>query len=200
MSIAYCASPACVRIYLSGNEEAALERKEREIRGLLGPRVLPVGMNSPIELLLDELAQKGMTLAVAESCTGGMIGAAATEIPGASKVFKGGMIVYSNELKHQLLDVPLKLLEKFGAVSSECANTMAANLCDKLKTDAGIAVTGIAGPDGGTPEKPVGLIYAGLTFAGKTSVAKFNFPGPRSRIRERTLHAAINALLKRIRG
>ncbi|MCK5843566.1 MAG: CinA family protein, partial [Victivallales bacterium] len=116
------------------------------------------------------------------------------------EVFKGGFIVYSNELKMKLLDIPGELLEHVGAVSAECAEALVENLCRELDADAGIAVTGVAGPGGGTPEKPVGLVYAGIRFNGKTAVRKFQFPGDRARVRERTLHSSVNALLSMIRG
>ena len=194
MSIAYCASPACVRVYLSGDDTTALTMKEREIRKILTPNALPEGVSSPVEQLIRELRENSMTLAVAESCTGGMIAAEFTSFPGASDVFKGGFIAYSNELKTQLLDVPPDLLETHGAVSAECAETMVRNLCATLNVDAGIAVTGVAGPGGGTPDKPVGLVYAGIHLNGKTYVKEFHFPGDRQRIRERTLFSTVNEL------
>jgi nicotinamide-nucleotide amidase len=195
MSIAYCASPACVKTYISGSSRKALLEKEREIRGILGAHALPPGFSSPMEFLLRELRERKMTLGIAESCTGGMIAAETTSFPGASQVFKGGVVAYSNELKRKLLDIPEELLEKHGAVSGECAGAMVENLCRKLDVDAGIAVTGIAGPGGGTPEKPVGLVYAGIRVNGETKVKKFQFPGDRKRVRERTLHSSVNALL-----
>ena len=194
MSIAYCASPACVKVYLSGDDIEALALKEREIRGVLSPNALPIGISSPVEQLICELRENSLTLAVAESCTGGMIAAEFTSFPGSSDVFKGGFIVYSNEIKTQLLDVPTDLLEKFGAVSAECAENMVGNLCRSLNVNAGIAVTGIAGPGGGTEEKPVGLVYAGIHFNGNTIVKEFHFPGDRQRIRERTLYSSVNAM------
>ncbi|HEX7510996.1 MAG TPA: nicotinamide-nucleotide amidohydrolase family protein, partial [Chitinivibrionales bacterium] len=105
------------------------------------------------------LIEKGLTLSVAESCTGGMIGAAITSVAGSSKYFKGGVIAYANEIKEKVLGVPKELLETKGAVSAEVVEVMARGVAELCKTQCGIAVSGIAGPDGGTDEKPVGLVF-----------------------------------------
>jgi len=195
LSIAYCASPEAVRVYLSGTDYEQLKAKKCELETVLADRLLPAGVISPAEHTVKIFREKNITLACAESCTGGMIAAAITDIPGASSVFKGSVVSYSNEWKENLLKVPEKVLIQYGAVSSECAEEMVENLCSLYHTDAGISVTGIAGPDGGTAEKPVGLIYIGVKFKDKTIVKQYNFPGGRDRVRRRTVSTALNILV-----
>ena len=193
-SVAYCASPASVKVYISGTDQDTLTIKTDELRKILGKFALPNEIKNPIELVIDYCKKNHLTLSVAESCTGGLIGAAITDIPGASQVFKGGIISYSNEWKNKILRVSQETLDNFGAVSSKCAEEMVTNLCNYYNTDLGIAVTGIAGPAGGTPEKPVGLVYISVKFKAKTLTKEFHFPGNRSRIRQRTLYTAATLL------
>ncbi len=107
----------------------------------------------------DMLREQGLTLATAESCTGGLVGHIVTEIPGSSDYFVGGVISYSNDVKHRILGVPQEILDTVGAVSPECARAMAHGARNLLRADIAVSITGIAGPSGGTPEKPVGLTY-----------------------------------------
>ena len=195
LSIAYCASPEAVKIYLSGNDKTELKAKKHEIEAVLQDRLLPEGISSPAEHIVKIFKKENFSLACAESCTGGMIAAAITDIPGSSAIFKGSVVTYSNEWKENLLKVPENLLIEYGAVSSECAEKMVKNLCSLYSSDAGISVTGIAGPDGGTPEKPVGLVYIGVKFKDKTVIKQYNFPGGRDRIRRRTVSTALNILV-----
>jgi nicotinamide-nucleotide amidase len=120
---------------------------------------------------------------VAESCTGGLLGERLTSISGSSRSFRGGAIVYSNDLKKEFAEVPAALINEHGAVSREVAIAMAEGIRRKCKSTLGLAVTGIAGPTGGTQEKPVGLVYHALADGKKTDVVKRNFPGDRGRIR-----------------
>ena len=197
VSAAYCASPDGVRIYLSScadDAESALDAAEAGIRTKLGIRALPPGVEAPAEHLVALLSERGAVCAVAESCTAGLVAASITDVPGSSAVFAGGFLVYSNAMKEKLLGVPRDVLDDYGAVSAECAEAMLDGLLRSLGVSAGIAVTGIAGPGGGTRGKPVGLVYIAIGFDGDVKVEKFRFPGNRRRVRERSAATAVNAL------
>ena len=130
------------------------------------------------------LRGRGLTLATAESCTGGLIGERVTAIAGSSEYYAGGVITYSNAAKTALLGVSEEILEKHGAVSSPVAEAMAAGVMEKLAADIAVSTTGIAGPGGGTKEKPVGLVFIGLARRGKPVIAReFRFTGNRKEIR-----------------
>ena len=136
------------------------------------------------------------TIATAESCTAGLIAATIGDFPGVSAVFNEGFITYSNEAKEKILGVPHELLEKHGAVSHEVCQAMAEGVCARTGADIGIATTGIAGPDGGTKEKPVGLVYIGFSVYGKTTVYKYIFSGNRNKVRAHTVLCAFHQLKK----
>ncbi|MFO7903082.1 MAG: CinA family protein [Planctomycetota bacterium] len=153
---------------------------------------------SRAEKLGAALSQRDMSIAVAESCTGGLLGAAITAVPGSSAYFSGGIIAYSNTVKHELLGVDQHLLERFGAVSSECAEAMVLGLRHLFHCDVGVSVTGIAGPGGGSAEKPVGLVHAGLLFSGHCFVREYRFHGDRDTIRHATVDALLDEVLARI--
>ncbi len=193
-SIAYCASPEAVKVYISSSDRDQLNSKTDELRERLGEFALHQGITDSIQAVVNYCKQHDLTLSVAESCTGGLIAAAITDIPGASQIFKGGVVSYSNEWKNQILHVSEETINKFGAVSYECAEEMVTNLCNYYKTDLGISITGIAGPAGGTPEKPVGLIYIGAKLNDKIVIKQFNLSGDRNRVRQRTVYAAANLL------
>jgi nicotinamide-nucleotide amidase len=146
------------------------------------------------------LKQKGETVSVAESCTGGMLGAAFTEISGSSEYFKGGIIAYDNEIKISELKVSKKTLDEFGAVSSECAKEMANNVRMKMKTDYALSITGIAGPGGGTPDKPVGTVWLGFATNNFTTAIKYNFGKNRNFNRERAMSSALSILYKHLKS
>jgi PncC family amidohydrolase len=141
------------------------------------------------------LIAKGYTISTAESCTGGLISHRLTNIPGSSGYFERGTVVYSNESKIEMLGVPKEVLIESGAVSEQTAKEMAEGVRKLAKTDFGLAVTGIAGPDGGTNEKPVGLVYIALASSNPTIVKKFNFRGDRMEVKEKTSDAALKMLL-----
>ncbi len=146
------------------------------------------------EIVLTLCRAQGLTLAAAESCTGGMVAERITSVPGASEVFAGSVVTYSNALKHHLLGVSDELLERHGAVSAEVAAAMASGARVQLGSDVAVAVTGIAGPDGGTAEKPVGLVYLhGETPHGERG-RELNLPGERDQIRRRSTVAALHLL------
>jgi len=168
---------------------AFLERLE----SLFGKYFIRRSTKSSVEYLFAALQTQGKTIAFAESCTGGLLGKLITDIPGSSAFFKGGAIVYTNALKSSMLGVDSALIEKYGAVSIEVVSAMAQGIIESTESDFGIAVTGIAGPDGGSPEKPVGTVWIGI--AGKNQEIltwKHNFTGNRERIRNKT---AITAFL-----
>lgn len=151
------------------------------------------------EAVIKEVAKKQMTLSIAESCTGGMLSSRIVDCAGASSVFVDGVVSYSNESKEKRLNVKRETLEKYGAVSAETASEMAYGICKMLKTQIGISTTGIAGPDGGTPEKPVGLVYIGLCINGETFTKELKLKGNRSKIRARTVAEALAFILEKLR-
>ena len=144
--------------------------------------------------LLELYRGKKLTIATAESCTGGMIGALLTDIAGASDVFQGGFITYSNELKHILLGVNVDLLNEYGAVSDEVACAMAEGAAMRTGADYAVAVTGVAGPGGGTAQKPVGLVYVAVAGHGKIICKKINTVGSRQQVRSGSVASALNML------
>lgn len=148
------------------------------------------------ETVVKTCAVRGITLATAESCTGGLIAACLTEIPGSSAVVDRGFIVYSNRAKQDLLGVPVDLLEAHGAVSTEVAAAMAKGARDRAGVDLAIAVTGIAGPGGATVEKPVGLVYLALSISGRVDIVREVFGGDRKAIRLATLDRALSMMLE----
>ncbi|MEP7077318.1 MAG: competence/damage-inducible protein A [Acidobacteriota bacterium] len=150
------------------------------------------------EVIGAMLAERGETLAVAESCTGGLIAERLTDIAGSSRYFVEGAVTYSNEAKIRTLGVKPETLESFGAVSAETAEEMAAGIRERAGTDYAISVTGIAGPDGGSEEKPVGTVFLGLSYNGGTRSRKFTFPGDRFLIRWRSSQAALEFLRRQM--
>jgi nicotinamide-nucleotide amidase len=141
--------------------------------------------------VVDLLAANELSITCAESCTGGMLSARLVGVPGVSEVYKSGIVTYSNKAKHRLLGVKKSLLEKHGAVSEQTAKEMAKGAAVLAKADVAVAITGIAGPDGGTKDKPVGLVYISCCVKDKTVVRKYNFKGNRSKIRESAVAAAL---------
>ncbi len=140
------------------------------------------------------LLQRRWWVAVAESCTGGLLGGALTDVPGSSRYFLGGVIAYDNRVKRDLLHIPAVVLDHFGAVSEPTALLMAQGVRDLLGSDVGVGITGIAGPGGGTPEKPVGLVYIGVVLPGMRRVFRHVFPGDRAAVRRQTVEAALTHL------
>jgi PncC family amidohydrolase len=147
--------------------------------------------SAPENRIVSYLIDAGKTIATAESCSGGLIAHRLTNVPGASTPFLGGIVAYSNTVKMTLLGVPAPTLESFGAVSEETARAMAEGARSALKADMAVAVTGIAGPGGGSAEKPVGLVYMAVAQAGETRVARHLFLGDRESIKMQTAEAAL---------
>ena len=144
------------------------------------------------------MKERHLSCAVAESCTGGLIGGAITSIAGASEWFRGGVIAYSNEVKLRLLGVPERTLLDHGAVSSETVTAMAEGAARLLRTDCSIAVSGVAGPGGGTGEKPVGLVFIGIRVNGRTSSYRFLFSGDRDDVRREAVTTSLSLLLEQV--
>ncbi len=147
------------------------------------------------EELVMSLSEKGLTCATAESCTGGGVGFAITSVAGASSVFWGGVISYDNSVKRDVLGVPEEVLLTKGAVSSECAAAMAEGVRRLMGTDLAVSITGIAGPGGGSAEKPVGLVWFGLATASGVTTDKQIFPGDREDVRTVAIDHALGLLL-----
>ncbi|MDW7669753.1 MAG: competence/damage-inducible protein A [Bacillota bacterium] len=169
-----------------------------ELLKRFGKNAYPIDETSIEKYISQKLLEKNLTIATAESCTGGLIASKLVDYPGISKVFKEGFVTYSNESKIKRLNVKGKTLEKYGAVSSETAEEMAKGAALAADTDIGLAVTGVAGPDGGTPEKPVGLVYIAIYYKGQSYVTETNYPGGRNIIRERSANYAFDFLKRRI--
>jgi nicotinamide-nucleotide amidase len=149
----------------------------------------------PVEALVVEACrERGLTLAAAESCTGGLVAARLTSVPGASEVFLGGVVAYANEVKKAELGVPEGVLERHGAVSAEAAAAMASGARERLGVDVAVAVTGVAGPGGGTVEKPVGLVYLHVEGPDGSLARELDLPGERGAIRARATVAALHLL------
>lgn len=149
-----------------------------------------------VRSLADELTARSLRLSTAESCTGGLIAAACTERAGSSAWFDGGAVTYANSAKHKLLNVPEQLLEHEGAVSEAVVRAMAGGAQHCFATECAIAVSGIAGPDGGTAEKPVGTVWVGIAYGQRITAHKCMFSGNRHAIREATVRFALHALLE----
>ncbi|MFB6320688.1 CinA family nicotinamide mononucleotide deamidase-related protein [Saccharicrinis sp. FJH54] len=195
--LAYLPSPGYIKLRLTGKNagpayDTYLNRLKHEVRSILvsEDEILPEW------ILAGLISDKNLTVATAESCTGGLIAHKITSVPGSSKYFKGSVVAYDNAVKIDLLDVPEELLEQYGAVSEEVVIAMALGVSRRLKTEIGIATSGIAGPDGGTPEKPVGTIWLGWCIKGDCFAKKLSLHYTRQVNIERTATNALMALNK----
>jgi len=168
------------------------------LRRRAGESVYGEGDADLAALVLARARAQGVRLAVAESCTGGLVGARLTEIPGSSDVFVGGVIAYDNELKQNLLAVPESLLAEHGAVSEPVARSMVAGAVTRLRVRGAVAITGVAGPGGGSPEKPVGTVWLATQLDGEVRSHRSVFPGSRHEIRARAAQAALLLLYRRL--
>lgn len=146
----------------------------------------------------DQLRKNNLTVATAESCTGGLLAHLLTNISGSSEYFERGVITYSNKSKMELLGVPQETIKEYGAVSKQTAKAMAIGIKEQANVDIGISTTGITGPTGGTKEKPVGLVYIGIATSRKTEVKRFLFSKDRLQNKEKTCYKALGFLLETI--
>jgi nicotinamide-nucleotide amidase len=200
LTLAYLPGPAGVDLRLTAwgldpeDAERRLAAAAERLRDVLGTRWYGDDETDLAAVVLNQLRARGERLAVAESCTGGVLGSRLTAIPGASDTFVGGVIAYDNAVKTALLDVPAAMLAEQGAVSEAVVGAMAAGAQRRFGVAAALAVTGIAGPSGGTPEKPVGTVCVAARHGDRTRALQRIFPGARDEIRARSAQAALDLL------
>lgn len=196
--IAYVARPGEVQVRVSARGADADEAEKRvsglaeKVRRRLAGYIFGYDDEVLEEVVGELLLESGLRIGLAESCTGGLIAARLTNIPGSSNYFMGGVVSYSNEMKVKVLGVPEGILDRHGAVSKETAAAMAGGIRRLAGTDLGLAVTGIAGPGGGTPAKPAGLVYIALAAPDSACCRQYRFPGERPAVRQGTVNAALN--------
>jgi nicotinamide-nucleotide amidase len=199
-------APGQVELHLTAAGSSSAEVEERlealgvGIRGLLAGRVFSEDGRELPAVVASLLRERGLTLCVAESCTGGLLAARLTDVPGSSAFFAHGLVTYSNRSKVELLGVPAALIEAQGAVSEAVAAAMAAGARRSAGSDVGVGITGIAGPDGGTPDKPVGTVCIALEGAAGTRVRTALFPGDRERVRHQATQSALDMLRRGLLG
>jgi nicotinamide-nucleotide amidase len=198
IELGYCARPGEVDVRVIG-EPAALERADMIIRSSLGAAIFSTSDETLEEVVVKLLIERKETLAMAESCTGGLLANRITNVPGASAIFLAGYTVYANESKIDLLHFDPALIERHGAVSEPVARAMAEGARARAKTTYALSTTGIAGPSGGSPEKPVGTVFVALAAAGsKTTARQLFFPSDRETFKQLTAQAALDLLRKRL--
>ncbi|MFL6375066.1 MAG: competence/damage-inducible protein A [Pyrinomonadaceae bacterium] len=179
--------------------QATADKLADELAAALGENVFSTGGQTMEEVVGLLLKERGETLAIAESCTGGLIGSRITEVAGSSQYFLEGCVTYSNDAKERTLDVPREIIERHGAVSAECAEAMAAGMRHRARSTHAISVTGIAGPGGGSGEKPVGTVFIGYSGPETLRSIKIVVPGDRYLIRWRASQAALDLLRRQLR-
>ena len=191
-----------LRITAKGKDEKEcddlIKPLEAEIRNRFGEDIYAEGETNMESVVAQMLIEKKLTVSTAESCTGGLLAGTLINYPGISEVFLEGVVTYSNEAKMKRLGVKKETLEKFGAVSSQTAEEMASGIAREAGTNVGISTTGIAGPDGGTDEKPVGLVYVGLCINGDVKSKAFNLFGSRETVRRRAVLSALDWLRREL--
>jgi nicotinamide-nucleotide amidase len=205
LPVAYLPSIAGIDLRLttrgmsSADAAALLDAAIDELRPIIGEHAYGEDEADLAQVVLERSRQRGFRIAVAESCTGGMLGARLTAIPGSSDVFVGGVIAYDDDVKTSLLGVDPATIRGHGAVSEATAREMAAGVRARLGTQVGIAVTGIAGPNGGTPEKPVGLVWVAGDVDGQVRASQRVYPGNREEIRQRASQGALDLVRRMLR-
>jgi nicotinamide-nucleotide amidase len=199
------ATPGVIEVHLQARAKNDIEANELldqlgdRIEAALGEYVFSSGGESLEEVVGMYLVMRQKTVAVAESCTGGLLSERLTRVPGSSNYFLGGMVCYSNELKTALAGVPADLITEHGVVSLAVAQAMAEGVRKRTGASLGIGITGVAGPGGGTPEKPVGLVFIALADENGTQIREFRFPGDRERVRHWATQMALEAVRRRLR-
>jgi len=186
-----------VDLFVEPGATARAEELAASLRTALGRYLFSEDERSIAEIVLDLCRSGGLTLATAESCTGGLVAARLTSVPGSSDVFRGSIVAYANDVKEDELGVPRDVLEEHGAVSAEAAAAMARGIRERLGVDVGVAVTGIAGPAGGTPEKPVGLVFLHASGPDREEARRIELPGDRDMVRGRATAGALH-LVRRL--
>jgi nicotinamide-nucleotide amidase len=201
-SLAYLPHQNSVKLRLNQTDpqltEVEFEDFWQSLISELGDKVFASGDITPAKFLVDTLKSKDLKIGTAESCTGGFAANQLVQVSGASDVFWGSVLSYHNDIKVNQLNVPREEIEKYGAVSEEVATAMVAGLCEKFQLDVGISTTGIAGPSGGTENKPVGLVYIGICIKGETWVKKFKVRGNRVQFMERATNCAFHFLKQKL--
>jgi nicotinamide-nucleotide amidase len=202
--LAFLPSPTGVRLRITaraattGEADVILDTIESRIRDKVGRYIYAVG-EIDLELIISRLlTERKISVSVAESCTGGLISDRLTDVPGSSVYFHTGIIAYHNDAKINLLGIPPEVIERYGAVSKEVALAMAEGIRRASGTNIGLSVTGIAGPGGGTPEKPVGLVWIGYADANGSLAMKFDFGDERRRVKERASQATMELLRRKL--
>jgi nicotinamide-nucleotide amidase len=186
-----------IDLFVQPGADARADELERAFEDAAGQYVFSRDERSTAELVVDLLRDRGLTLGTAESCTGGLLAARITDVPGSSDVFLGSIVSYSDSVKRERLGVPAEVLAAHGAVSAETAAAMANGAREALGVDVAVSITGVAGPGGGTEEKPVGLVYLHAVGPGGALARKLDFPGDRETIRLRSSVAALH-LVRRL--
>lgn len=192
VATAYYPSTSGVDIVLTASSEPELEQALAAVRRVVGTAAYEIGNRSLEELVGDLLRTRRLTIATAESCTAGMIAVRLTAVPGSSDYYRGGVVAYADAAKRELLEVSAATLARHGAVSRAVAQEMALGVCGRLQADLGVGITGIAGPDGGSPAKPVGLVFIAVALKGRVQGERFMFSGPRRAVREQATAAALD--------
>jgi nicotinamide-nucleotide amidase len=198
IELGYCARPGEVDVRIIGKPEA-IQQADTIIKSALGFSIFSTANETLEEIVVRLLTKRNQTLATAESCTGGLIANRITNVPGASSVFIAGYVCYANQAKINMLDVDPKLVEKHGAVSESVARALAENARACAGSNYALATTGVAGPTGGSPEKPVGTVYVGLASADlETIVKRFFFPTDRESFKQLAAQSALDLLRRKI--
>ena len=197
VELGYCARPGEVDVRIVGKEKA-IKQADAIIRSKLGTSIFSAADESLEEVIVKLLAQRNQTLAVAESCTGGLLADRITNVPGASAVFLAGYVCYANQAKIGMLNVDPQLIEKDGAVSEQVARALAEHARACARADYALATTGVAGPSGGSPEKPLGTVYVALATSGETIAKKFFFPTDRETFKQIATQAALDLLRRNL--
>jgi nicotinamide-nucleotide amidase len=199
IELGYCARPGEAEVRIVGKAEA-IEQADAIIRSTLGSSIFSAADETLEEVIVKLLMQRHQTLAVAESCTGGLLANRITNVPGGSEVFLAGYVCYANQAKIDMLNVDPQLLEKHGAVSDQVARAMAEGARVCAKSDYALATTGVAGPGGGSAEKPVGTVYIAAAAPDETITKKLFFPTDRETFKQIATQAALELLRKKIIG
>jgi nicotinamide-nucleotide amidase len=203
--LAYLPDSPIIKLRLDGcgnnqtEVEATADKLFNELTAQLGDLVVTIGEKSVAQILIDSLAEHGYMMGSAESCTGGNIAHSITAIAGSSAVFAGTIVSYSNEVKHNVLGVKQETLNEYGAVSGQTVEQMLSGACRVLDTDCAVATSGIAGPGGGTPDKPVGTVWIGAKSPQGIEVREYHFPGNRERVINRATATAMLMLIKQLK-
>jgi nicotinamide-nucleotide amidase len=203
--LAYLPDSPIIKLRLDGcgnnqaEVEATADKLFDELTAQLSDLVVTIGEKSVAQILIDSLAEHGYMMGSAESCTGGNIAHSITAVAGSSAVFAGTIVSYSNEVKHNVLGVKQETLNEYGAVSGQTVEQMLSGACRVLDTDCAVATSGIAGPGGGTPDKPVGTVWIGAKSPQGIEVREYHFPGNRERVINRATATAMLMLIKQLK-